>query len=49
MPPPKSGCEPFKEERDVLEGEIRDVDEGGEKVFDALDGTDKKTAVLGEK
>ena len=38
-------CELFKEERDILEEEMREVKEGGIKSFDALDGRAKTIAV----
>ena len=41
-------CELYKEERDVLEGEMRDVNEGGMKSFDALEGREKTIALLGD-
>ena len=34
-------CELYKEERDVLEGGMREVSEGGMKSFDALDSSEK--------
>ena len=41
-------CELYKEERDVLEGEMLDVNnEGGMKSFDALDSREKTIAIMG--
>ncbi|CAM9999984.1 unnamed protein product [Sphacelaria rigidula] len=37
-------CELYKKGRDVLEGEMRDVNEGGMESFDALDTREKNMA-----
>ena len=42
-------CELYKEERDVLEGEMRDMNEDGMKSFEALDSREKTTAILGDR
>ena len=42
-------CEIYKEERDVLEGEMRNVNEGSLKPFDALDSREKTIAMLGDR
>ena len=43
-------CELYQEERDVLEGEMRDLDKSGMKSFDALDNSQEKTiAILGDR
>ena len=42
-------CEPYQEERDVLEGEMRDLDNSGMKSFDALDSREKTIAILGDR
>ena len=43
-------CELYKEERDVLEGEVRDLDRrSGMKSFDALDSREKTIVILGDK
>ena len=39
-------CELYKEERDVLEGDMRDMNEDGMKPFDALDSGEKTMAIL---
>ena len=41
-------CELYQEERDVLEGEMRDLNKSGMKSFDALDSREKTIAILGE-
>ena len=41
-------CKVYKKERDVLEGEMRDVNEGGMESFDALGSREKKVAILGD-
>ena len=46
---PRALCELCKEERDVLEGEMRDMNEGGMKSFDALDSREKTIAILGDR
>ena len=38
-------CELYKEERGILEEEIREVKEGGIKSFDALDSREKTIAI----
>ena len=35
-------CELYQEKRDVLEGEMRDLDKSGMKSFDALDSREKR-------
>ena len=35
-------CEVYQEERDVLEGEMRDLNKSGMKSFDALDSREKR-------
>ena len=42
-------CEPFKEKWDVLEGEMRDLNEGGVKSFDASERREKMIATLGDR
>ena len=42
-------CELYQEERDVLEGEMRDLDKSGMKSFDALDSREKTIAILGDR
>ena len=42
-------CELYKEERDILEREMREVNEGGIKSFDALDIREKTIAILGDR
>ena len=42
-------CELYKEERDVLEGEMRELDKSGKKSFDALDSREKTIAILGDR
>ena len=42
-------CEPYKEEWDVLEEEMREVKEGGLNSFDALDNREKTIALLGDR
>ena len=42
-------CELYKEERDVLEGEMRELDKSGMKSFDALDSREKTIAILGDR
>ena len=42
-------CEPYKEERDILEEETREVKEGGIQSFDALDSREKTIAILGDR
>ena len=39
-------CELYKEERDILVEEMREVEEGGIKSFDALDSREKTIAIL---
>ena len=39
-------CELYQEERDVLEGEMRDLDKSGMESFDALDSREKTIAIL---
>ena len=41
-------CELYQEERDVLEGEMRDLDKSGMTSFDALDRREKTIAMLGD-
>lgn len=41
-------CELHKEERDVLEGDMREVGEGGMSSFDILDNREKTIAILGD-
>ena len=38
-------CEIYKVERDVLEGEMRKLDEYGMEKFDTLDSSDKTIAI----
>ena len=38
-------CELYKDERDILVEEMREVIEGGIKSFDALDSRDKTIAI----
>ena len=42
-------CELYKEERDILEEEMREVKEGGIKSFDVLDIRGKTIAILGDR
>ena len=42
-------CELYKEERDVLEGEMRDMNEGGTESFEGLDSREKTIAILGDR
>ena len=42
-------CELYQEERDVLEGEMRDLDKSGMASFDALDSREKTIAILGDR
>ena len=42
-------CELYQEERDVLEGEMRDLNKGGMGSFDALDRWEKTIAILGDR
>ena len=42
-------CELYKEERDILEEEIRGVKEGGIKSFDALDSREKRIPILEDR
>ena len=42
-------CELYQEERDVLEGEMRDLDKSGMKSFDASDSREKTIAILGDR
>ena len=42
-------CELYQEERDVLEGEMRDLNKSGMKSFDTLDSREKTIAVLGDR
>ncbi|CAN0093298.1 unnamed protein product [Sphacelaria rigidula] len=41
-------CELYKEEREVLDGEMRDVNKGGVESFDTLDTKEKTMAILGD-
>lgn len=43
------GREACKEERDVQDGEMRDVKEGSMKSFDAPDSKGKSMAILGDR
>ncbi|CAM9301422.1 unnamed protein product [Sphacelaria rigidula] len=43
---PFTECELYKEERDVPEGKMQDMNEGGMKSSDALDSSGKTMAVL---
>ena len=42
-------CALYQEERDVLEGEMRDLNKSGMKSFDALDSRKKTIAILGDR
>ena len=42
-------CELYKDERDILLEEMREVKEGGIKSFDALDSREKTIAILGDR
>ena len=42
-------CELYKEERDMLEEEMREVKEGGIKSFDVLDSREKTVAILADR
>ena len=42
-------CELYKDERDILDEEMREVKEGGIKSFDALDNREKTIAILGDR
>ena len=42
-------CELYMEERDALEGGMRDLNKGGMKSFDALDSWETTIAVLGDR
>ena len=42
-------CELYQEERDTLEKEIREVNEGGMNLFEALDNMEKTIAILGDR
>ena len=42
-------CKLHKEEREVLEGEMRDLNKSGTKSFDALDSREKTIAILGDR
>ena len=42
-------CDVDKEERDVLGGEMRDVNEGGIKSCDALESREKTIAIIGNR
>ena len=42
-------CELYKEEREVLEGEMRDMNEDGMKSFEALGSREKTIAILGDR
>ena len=42
-------CELYQEERDVLEGEMQDLNKSGMESFDALDSLEKTIAVLGDR
>ena len=43
------GCEICKEERDVLEEKMREIDEGGIEGFDTLDSSEKTIAILRDR
>ena len=42
-------CELYKEERDTLEKEMREVNEGGMNLFEALDNREKTIAILRDR
>ena len=42
-------CELYKEERDILEEEMREVKEGGTNSCDALHNREKTIAILGDR
>ena len=42
-------CELYKEEQDMLVEEMREVNEGGMKSFDALGNREKTMAILGDR
>ena len=42
-------CELYQEERDVLEGGMRDLNKSGTESFDALDSREKTIAILGDR
>ena len=42
-------CELYQEERDVLEGEMRDFNRSGMKSFDALNSREKMIAILEDR
>ena len=42
-------CEIYKEERDVLEGEMRKIDECVMEKFGTLDSSEKTIAILGDR
>ena len=42
-------CKLYQEERDVLEGEMRDLNKSGMKSFDALDSREKTIAIQGDR
>ena len=42
-------CELYKEERDTLEKEMREVNEGGMNLFEALDDREKTIAIQGDR
>ena len=42
-------CEIFKEERDVLEEEMREIDECDMEEFDTLGSSEKTIAILGDR
>ena len=42
-------CELHQEERDELEGEMRDLNKRGKKLFDALGSREKTIATLGDR
>ena len=42
-------CEIYKEERDVLEEEMREIDECDMEEFDTLNSIEKTTAILGDR
>ena len=42
-------CETFKEERDVLEEKLREVDEYDMEEFNKLDSSERTIAILGER
>ena len=42
-------CEIYKEERDVLEEEMREIDECDMEEFDTLNSSEKTIAILGDR